>query len=99
MKRGEKEFTQQDLADLSGASRRAIQDFEAGKRWPRADTIGNLEHALGWHRGYLADLAAKLGTSDGEEDLAEQQIMELPYLLDHDREMFLRVYRDRKSVV
>lgn len=97
-KRGEREFTQQDLADLSGTSRRAIQDFEAGKRWPRPDNLGNLEHALGWDRGYLSDLAAEVdarGSTVG--DVGERMIAELPYLLDEDRDLFLRVYRARRD--
>lgn len=98
MKRGEKQFTQQELADLSGTSRRAIQDFEAGKRWPRADNLGNLEHALGWERGYLSEYAADVDAKgQNGDDVGEQQIMELPYLLDSDRELFLRVYRNRRD--
>ena len=98
IKRGEKQFTQQELADLSGTSRRAIQDFESGKRWPRPDNLGNLEHALGWERGYLSEYAADVdnrGQTGG--DVGEQQIRELPFLLESDRELFLRVYRLRRD--
>lgn len=98
IKRGEKQFTQQELADLSGTSRRAIQDFESGKRWPRSDNLGNLEHALGWERGYLSEYAAEVdarGSTGG--DVGEQQIQDLPYLLESDRDLFLRVYRTRRD--
>ena len=98
-RRNDIQLTQEDLAENSGASRRAIQDFEAGLRWPRESTLGNLEHALGWDRGYLSEYAAKFDAqnSDSQGDVGEQQIMEMPYLLPADREHFLRVYRARRD--
>lgn len=92
-------MTQEELAENSGASRRAIQDFEAGLRWPRESTLGNLEHALGWDRGYLSEYAARIDAQNTEAqgDVGEQQIMEMPYLLPADRELFLKVYRTRRD--
>lgn len=97
-RRGEKRFTQHDLAELSGVSRRTIQEFESGTRWPQSDTLASLEHALGWHLGYLAEMAASIdadGKVDG--DVAEQQIRDMPYLLEDDRELILRIYRARRD--
>ena len=92
-------MTQEDLAENSGASRRAIQDFEAGKRWPHETTLGNLEHALGWDRGYLSEYAARVDAQEvnGNGDVGERWIQEMPYLLPADREHFLRVYRARRD--
>ena len=44
--RKERGLTQSDLADRSGVSFGAIQNLEAGKRTPRADTIEMLAQAL-----------------------------------------------------
>lgn len=98
-RRNDIQLTQEDLAENSGASRRAIQDFEAGLRWPRESTLGNLEHALGWDRGYLSEYAARVDAQNTEVqgDVGEQQIMEMPYLLPADRELFLKVYRTRRD--
>ena len=92
-------MTQEDLAENSGASRRAIQDFEAGLRWPRESTLGNLEHALGWDRGYLSEYAARVDAqnADMQGDVGERQIQEMPYLLPADREHFLKIYRTRRD--
>lgn len=98
-RRNDIQLTQEDLAENSGASRRAIQDFESGKRWPHESTLGNLEHALGWDRGYLSEYAAKVDSTEanGDGDVGERQIMEMPYLLPADRELFLKVYRTRRE--
>jgi transcriptional regulator with XRE-family HTH domain len=92
-------LTQEDLAENSGASRRAIQDFESGLRWPRESTLGNLEHALGWDRGYLSEYSARVDSQEvnGGGDVGERWIQEMPYLLSADREHFLRVYRARRD--
>jgi len=47
-RRGELRFTQQDLADLSGASVRAIRDFENGVSWPHSKNRIAIAKALGW---------------------------------------------------
>jgi transcriptional regulator with XRE-family HTH domain len=39
-------FSQTDLAELSGVTRRAIQDFENGKREPQARTLRDIRNAL-----------------------------------------------------
>lgn len=98
-RRNDIQLTQEDLAENSGASRRAIQDFESGLRWPRESTLGHLEHALGWDRGYLSEYAAKVDAAESEEagDVGEHQISEMPYLLDQDRELFLKIYRTRRD--
>lgn len=98
-RRNDIQLTQEDLAENSGASRRAIQDFEAGLRWPRETTLGNLEHALGWDRGYLSEYAAKVDADNSGTagDVGERQIKEMPYLLPEDRELFLKVYRARRD--
>lgn len=98
-RRNDIQLTQEDLAENSGASRRAIQDFEAGLRWPRESTLGNLEHALGWDRGYLSEYAARIDAQNTEVqgDVGERQIQEMPYLLPADRELFLKVYRTRRD--
>lgn len=98
-RRNDIQLTQEDLAENSGASRRAIQDFEAGLRWPRESTLGALEHALGWDRGYLSEYAARVDAQElnGNDDVGERQIQEMPYLLPADREHFLRVYRARRD--
>lgn len=98
-RRNDIQLTQEELAENSGASRRAIQDFEAGLRWPRESTLGNLEHALGWDRGYLSEYAARIDaqSTEAQGDVGEQQIQEMPYLLPADRELFLKVYRTRRD--
>ena len=98
-RRNDIQFTQEDLAENSGASRRAIQDFESGLRWPRETTLGYLEHALGWERGYLSEYAARIDDQGNQagEDVGERQILEMPYLLEADREHFLKVYRARRD--
>ena len=98
-RRNDIQLTQEDLAENSGASRRAIQDFESGLRWPRETTLGNLEHALGWDRGYLSEYAARIDAqeSDATGDVGERQIQEMPYLLPADRELFLKIYRTRRD--
>lgn len=98
-RRNDIQLTQEDLAENSGASRRAIQDFESGLRWPRETTLGHLEHALGWDRGYLSEYAARVDAQESEEigDVGEHQITEMPYLLEADRELFLKIYRTRRD--
>lgn len=98
-RRNDIQLTQEDLAENSGASRRAIQDFEAGLRWPRETTLGNLEHALGWDRGYLSEYSARIDAHEAGEngDVGERQIQEMPYLLPADRELFLKIYRTRRD--
>ena len=98
-RRNDIQLTQEDLAENSGASRRAIQDFESGLRWPRETTLAPLEHALGWDRGYLSEYAARIDVqeSEGPGDVGERQIQEMPYLLPADRELFLKVYRTRRD--
>lgn len=92
-------MTQEDLAENSGASRRAIQDFEAGVRWPRESTLGHLEHALGWDRGYLSEYSARIDAQEADEagDVGERQIQDMPYLLPADRDLFLKIYRTRRD--
>jgi len=55
--RRQKEMTQNDLADRSGVSFRAIQKIEDGTSVPRADTLSMLGQALGVTVGGLLDEA------------------------------------------
>lgn len=59
-RRGELGLTQAELAKRAGVHRRTIQDFEAGKKWPRTQTLAQLERlGLDWPVGYLSEFAAK----------------------------------------
>lgn len=57
-RRSELGFTQQQLAELANVALRTVGDFERFLTWPQGRVLGNLERSLGWHVGYLADLAA-----------------------------------------
>jgi len=59
-RRGELALTQRQLAQAAGVSDRTIGMFEAGRTWPRADTLAQIERlGLNWPVGYLTEYAAK----------------------------------------
>jgi transcriptional regulator with XRE-family HTH domain len=57
-RRSELGFTQHQLAELANVALRTVGDFERMLTWPQGRVLGSLERSLGWHVGYLADLAA-----------------------------------------
>lgn len=75
-RRGELGLTQKQLAAAAGVSERTIGMFEAGRTWPRADTLAQIERlGLDWPVGYLNEYALRYRSRDYtttiEKDIAD----------------------------
>lgn len=73
-RRGELGLTQKELAAAAGVSERTIGMFEAGRSWPRADTLAQIERlGLNWPVGHLTEYAARNSDQrppDVDQDIA-----------------------------
>lgn len=62
-RRAEKRFSQRDLAEVAGVSRRTISSLEslaeatADPYWPTLESLIAIEQALGWPPGHLLEIA------------------------------------------
>lgn len=56
-RRGELEWTQQQLADEAHVDVKTIGNLESRGRWPNARNRARIERALGWTLGRLAQIA------------------------------------------
>lgn len=68
-RRAAKRFSQADLAEAAGVSRRTISSLEAlvdtdTNYWPTLESLIAIEQALGWDPGHLLDIAEGPTPSD-----------------------------------
>lgn len=59
----EKHLTQKDVAEMIGASEKAVWSFFNGQSWPQGRTFAGYERVLGWPQGHLARVVEQV---DGE---------------------------------
>lgn len=101
---GELGLTQRSLAQKAGVDPKTINNFLKHYHFPNVRNRGRIEAVL-WPQeppGALSRVAGG-GLAPGDRsaastaDPAEVQISALPHLLEDDRQLFLRVYRNRRD--
>lgn len=93
---GEKGWTIKDLATAAGIDPATVTDFLSARRWPRMNTRGSLEKALGWPAGTIAQVAAggaAPGLVDLEAESADELAAEARRLTDRQRAALLELVR------
>lgn len=100
---GELGLVQRSLAQRAGVDTKTVSNLLTKKHFPNARSRARIEAVL-WPTqppGTLARIAAggpvPTDAPPKAADAGEEQIASIPYLLDEDREFFLRIYRTRRD--
>lgn len=97
-------LTQRSLAQKAGVDPKTVNNFLKHYHFPNVRNRGRIEAVL-WPQEPPGTLSRVAGggkapsdrATETTEDPAEAQIMALPYLLEGDKQLFLRVYRNRRD--
>ena len=75
-RRAELRYTQTQLAEASGVSRRTIQSLESGEHMPTLENLIAIERALDWAPGHLMDLTEETPPTLDDLKRARQMLLD-----------------------